>query len=290
MLVNTLTRYLVIFLLVVGLAACGGGSGSSSNDRDYELYVPASYDGLTATPLIVVLHGFGGSGSQILGYFRLADAAERHGFLVAYPTGISDAFGRNHWNGTDACCAFTGIKTDDVGFLSTMLDDIEANFNVDAKQIFLTGYSNGGFMSHRMACDRSGRIAAIAALAGVSWDDPNECQTQEPVSILQVHGDLDGAILYAGGFSNGVPYPSANDTVSDWANLNGCTGSLVNSGLNIDIDQSLGGDETVVERFTGCPSNGEVELWTIVGGGHGPSFDDSWPDALWGFFSTHPKP
>ena len=75
---KTLIYQLCVLLLLTGLTACGGGGGgsSSNDDRVYEMYVPASYDGLTATPLIVVLHGFGGDGAQILNYFRLADAAE----------------------------------------------------------------------------------------------------------------------------------------------------------------------------------------------------------------------
>jgi len=290
--------YFVCGLFLIGLLnACGGSSGGSSSspedlvdDRPYELRVPSSYDVNTPTPLIVVLHGFTGDGAGILSYFRLAGAAERHGFLVAYPDGSLDSMGRRHWNGTDACCAFTFVQTDDVAYLSALIDDVEANYNVDPRQIFVIGYSNGGYMSHRMACDRSNRVAAIVSLAGASWNDPNQCQTQDPVSVLQVHGDLDGTVLFDGGFSGGVPYPSAIDTVSDWADRNGCTGTLVDSGMNINLDQTIAGDESRVQRFTNCPASGEVELWTILGGDHGPDFDDSWPDFFWAFLSSHPKP
>jgi len=252
--------------------------------------VPGSYDVNTPTPLIVVLHGLGGSGAQILSDFRMDAAAERHGFLVAFPDGSRDSFGRMHWNGTDACCASGFDLEDDVRYLSILPDDIEARFNVDDRQIFFIGHSNGGFMSHRMACDCSSRVAAIVSLAGASWNDPNDCQTQDPVNILQVHGDLDNGIFYNGGFRQGVQYPSANDTVTDWATRNGCTGTLVDNPPNLNIDVGIPGDETRVQSTTNCPAGGEAELWTILGGSHAPDFDDSWPDLFWAFLSSHPKP
>jgi len=291
---------LIPIIIAILVSACGGSSGGNNStltdeellaDRPFEVLIPASYDMSTATPLVVVLHGFGGNGGQILSYFRLAAAAERHGFLAAYPDGTRDFNGIPHWNATNACCGIErNPPPDDVRYLSVLLDDIEANYNVDSRRIYFIGSSNGAFMSHRMACDRSNRVAAIVALAGVPWNDPDKCQTEEPVSILQVHGDLDNAILYGGGFIDGVPYPSAIDTVSEWATRNGCNSGLVDSGTNINIDVGISGNETRVQQFTNCPTSGEVELWTILGGGHVPSFDDSWPDSIWGFLSNHPKP
>ena len=145
-------------------------------------------------------------------------------------------------------------------------------------------------MSHRMACDRSSRIAAVVSLAGMPWSDPHLCQTQEPVSVLQVHGDLDSVVLYSGGFIGTNSYPSAVDTVSDWATRNGCAGTLVDTAMNLNLDVSLAGDETRVQSFSNCPAAGETELWTVLGGSHGPDFDDTWPDFIWGFLSSHPKP
>ena len=289
----------IILFVLFFLSACGGNSSVSDADktdeellssRPYEVMTPSSYDVNTATPLIVVLHGFGGNGSGILSYFRLAESSEKNGFLVAYPNGTRDLNGRSYWNATDACCGATSQPADDVRYLSLLLDDIEANYNVDAKQIYFMGLSNGAFMSHRMACDRSTRVAAIVALAGVSWKDADLCQTEEPVSVLQLHGDLDDAILYDGGFFSGARYPSAIDTVSDWALKNGCTGTLSDNGSNIDIDTVISGNETRLQQFSECPGNGAAELWTIVGGGHVPRFDDASIDYLWEFLSSHAKP
>ena len=288
--------YILVYF-VIFLTACGGSGDSSPptaeeliDDRPFEIKIPSSYDATTATALIVVLHGFTGDGEQILSYFRMSDAAERHGFLVAYPDGSRDSLGRRHWNATDACCAFDANRTNDVRYLTALIDDVEANYTIDPKRVYIIGYSNGGYMSHRMACDHSNRVAAIVSLAGASWKDPDICQTLEPVSILQVHGDLDNSVLYSGGINGSIPYPSAVDTVSDWASRNGCTGILVDSGMNVDIDVGISGNETRVQQFGNCPTSGDVELWTILGGNHGPNFDNKWPDFIWAFLSNHPKP
>src|SRR5258706_3929439 len=82
------------------------------------------------------------------------------------------------------------------------------------------GHSNGGFMSHRLACDAP-RIAAIVSLAGAVWNDPSKCKPAGPVSILEVHGNADLTINYNGGQKKGYTYPPAHTTVATWAGKNG---------------------------------------------------------------------
>jgi polyhydroxybutyrate depolymerase len=148
-------------------------------------------------------------------------------------------------------------------------------------------------MAHRMACEAADELAAIVSLAGMTWKDPSRCKPQGPVSVLQVHGDADDIIQYGGGlFATGHDlgqYPSAPDTVAQWAALNGCTGARADTGMRLDIDQGLPGSETRVERYAGCPQ-GAVELWTIAGGGHTPQLTADWPALLYGFLSAHAKP
>ncbi|MFT5398230.1 MAG: polyhydroxybutyrate depolymerase [Planctomycetota bacterium] len=95
--------------------------------------------------------------AQLRSNFGLDASAEKHGFLLTAPDGSRDSGGRPHWNGTDACCAAQPSTLDDVRYLTLLLDDIQARFNVDASRVYFIGYSNGGFMVHRMACERSTR-------------------------------------------------------------------------------------------------------------------------------------
>lgn len=256
--------------------------------RRYEYQVPPGYDPARPTPLVLLLHGYGATGFlQNAVYGDFAGFADRTGILFAWPEGTQEAGGGKHfWNATDACCDFAKSGVDDVAWLDAVIDDMSAHFNVDPKRIYLTGHSNGGYMSHRMACDRAGRIAAIVALAGDNWKDLARCQPSAPVAILQVHGDADDAVKYEGG----ALYPSARESVLGWVKKNGCAPAADGSPLPLDLDTRAAGAETSIERWAGCQPGGAVELWTMHGVGHVPSLDGRWPEAIWAFMAAHPKP
>jgi len=266
-------------------------SGDLIEERPYGLVVPKAYDPRTPTPLVLLLHGYTASGAVQLAYFGLSAVAEEQTLLLAYPDGTVDGNNNPFWNATDACCDFFGSGVDDVAYLTAVMDDVAANYNVDPKRVFVVGHSNGGFMSHRMACDRADRVAAIASLAGATWSDPAMCQPSEPVAVLQVHGDDDQVILYGGGGFQGGVYPAAVDTVGTWAEKNGCSGELEATDTRLDLDADVKADETRVERFAGCPSvSTEVELWTLEGAGHVPDLvQPTWPAEMVEFLLAHAK-
>jgi polyhydroxybutyrate depolymerase len=108
--------------------------------------------------------------------------------------------------------------------------------------------------------------------------------------VLELHGDADPTVLYAGGLDGTIAYPGAVETVSDWADKNGCGATLDESGAPRDLDSSLPGAETKVGTFAGCPPGGDVELWTIQGGGHTPNFGADFPSVIWSYFESHAKP
>ena len=215
--------------------------------------MPTGYQSGTPTPLVILLHGYGASGAGQESYFQLGAVADEQTFLYATPDGTPDATGRQFWNADDACCDFFATGVDDVAYLNAMIDDISSKYTVDPKRIFVVGHSNGAFMSHRLACDLSGRVAAIAALAGAVWNDGRSATRPVAVSVLDVHGDADAVIAYGGGavaaglVAPGVPsktqpsYPSEAQTMATWAAKNGCTGALATDGVVLDLDALLAG-------------------------------------------------
>ncbi len=262
-------------------------------DRPYSSLTPRSYSPSSPSPLILVLHGYGGTGRWQAEYFRLLELAEAKGFVVAFPDGTPDHEGKRFWNATDGCCDFDHRAPDDVAYLSAVLDDMQARFNVDRKRVYAIGLSNGGFMSHRLACDLAPRIAAIVSLAGAQWRDATKCNPTAPVSIVEAHENADPIIRPDGGivFSrpNMAAYPSETQTVATWAAKNGCTGRLVRAKGAIDLNASVGGADTTIARYEGCPVGGAVELWSIEGGAHVPKLERAWADAVYAFFLAHPK-
>ena len=233
------------------------------------LYYPSDYDGTQALPLIVGLHGFTSSGAGLEGYFNLATQIEERQFLYAIPDGTRNLIGLRFWNATDACC---GSGVDDSAYLRGLVELVQRDYAVDDRSIHFTGHSNGGFMSHRMAIDHADLVASIASLAGMNYLNAAAHDPSESVHVLQVHGTADGVIDYNGGTAFG-PYPSAEQTVLNWAEYNGMEATSEVNGNPFNLDGAVPDRETTSTVYDRDNSQGiGLELWTLEGSGHSPAF------------------
>jgi polyhydroxybutyrate depolymerase len=258
--------------------------------RPYTLHVPSGYDPTKPTPLVVMFHGYSADGSSEELYMGLTEASDASTFLYAYGDGTLDKMALRFWNATNACCDLDSIPVDDVAYFDAIVADVSSKYNVDRKRIYEVGHSNGGFMGHRLACDRASTLAAVVSLAGAQWDDPTRCNPSEPVSVVELHGDADAVVDYNGGSTTEGTYPSAPATVNIWGAKDGCTGGLSPTGQMLDVDTTLPGSETVVSAFGGCPPGIDVQLWRIQGGSHIPTISrPGFAEMVWGFLSVHHK-
>lgn len=266
-------------------------SGTLGGDRPVTVHVPASYVDGTPAPLVILLHGFTASGDIEESYFRLTPLSDERGFLYAYPDGTLNASDIRFWNATKACCDVGNSKVDDSGYLSALIEQIQARYTVDPKRVYLVGHSNGGFMAYRMACDHSDQIAAIVSLAGAMFDDVKDCGASAPVAVLQIHGTADTTIAYDGGAILGNAYPGAKTSVEDWATIDGCQTEPDTAAASLDLDSSIAGKETTVTVYgQGCKSGGHAELWTIKGGAHVPKLSPEFSSDLVDFLFAHARP
>jgi polyhydroxybutyrate depolymerase len=202
-------------------------------ERTWRVRLPAGYDG-SPRPIVFVLHGGFGSAEQIQTRQAAFDPiAERERAIVVYANGIAaDESATNPlaraqtWN-AGACCGPAATQNvDDVGFLTAVLDRVEAEACVDKRRVFFTGMSNGGMMSYRMGCERADRVTAIAPVAGSL--QLATCAPSRKVPIFVVHGTLDESVPYNGGMGCGpgmVMTDAIPDIVADWAGRNSCTGA-----------------------------------------------------------------
>lgn len=269
--------------------------------RPVDLYVPSTYNGQTPMPLVIVLHGYTLSGQAAENWFGFRPLAEARGFLYCYPDGTTDPWGNRFWNATDSCCDFWNTGVDDAGYLRGVIDEIARQFVVDRKRVYLIGYSNGGWMAYRMACQSANLIAGIASLAGATFLDPSRCQPCEPVNILEIHGTADTHVSYYGGAlvtsglplqfpANLPPFPGAVKTLQIWATYNGASGPITETAPSMDLDLNVSGLDTVVTRYSNSPPGGAVELWTINGGDHVPSPSSQFSPRVIDWLLAHPKP
>lgn len=261
-------------------------------------HVPEGYAPSQPAPLVVILHGYGASGTLQSMYLRLRDLADGEGFFLVAPDGTRDETNKRYWNATDVCCATEPTAPDDVAYVGGLVDEIRGVYAIDPKRIFIVGHSNGGFMANRLACDRAELFAAIVSLAGATWKDPSRCKPSAPVAMLQIHGDADSTVPYEGGTlpPNLLPnqpsasFPGAEETVAAWATNNGCAATPEAAGAPFDLDEGLAGDETTPIRHADCAKGGAAELWTIHGGSHIPALAKDAPARIWAFLAAHAKP
>ncbi|MEI7617790.1 MAG: alpha/beta fold hydrolase [Actinomycetota bacterium] len=257
--------------------------------RPFDVFVPSTYNGTKAVPLVVLLHGYGASGAIQEAYFQIQPIAESHGFLYVHADGTKNATGSQFWNATDACCGGPAATVDDSAYITSIIESVQKNYKVDPKRIYVMGHSNGGFMSYRMACDHADKIAAIASLAGATFSDISKCAPSEPVSVLEIHGTGDQTIKYAGDQIQGRGYPGAQTTTATWAGYDGCAATSTTSPTKVDLEPGIDGAESSIAAFDGCPTGLGVELWSIEGGQHIPSVSPAFIGAIIDFLLAHPK-
>jgi polyhydroxybutyrate depolymerase len=266
-------------------------------ERTYILHIPSSYDANSPTPLVLSLHGGAGNAENqrwVSGFNELSD---EKGFIVVYPNGTGKLEDKIlTWNGGTCCGYAVTNQIDDVGFIRSLIAELQSQYNIDPKRMYATGLSNGGIMSYRLACDAADIFAAIGPVAGTQ--NYVRCTPDEPVSVIHFHGTDDTHLPYGGGSGGdsiaGVLFASVEESLDFWKNVNQCNPTPHVRTFE-DIEH---------QSFTGCRKGTAVELYTIIGGRHAwPGSDGpAWPGGdeptqtisasalIWDFFSAHPKP
>jgi polyhydroxybutyrate depolymerase len=266
------TAWCLVALLLVLAAACGGGGGGGGGDvapeaavahrrlqvggmdRTYRLYTPPDSEDAGPVPLVLALHGSGNSAESLVDSSELDQAADAGGFIVAYP----EALGRI-WNGGFCCTNGRGDPSADVRFLDQVITDVTAVRRIDEGRIYAVGFSGGGMMAYRLACDLAGRFAGVGAIAASMVLD--DCRPARPVSVIAVHGTADEVVPYQGGRIQGgatKPAPPPLAVAERWAELDACA----------DARTSDVRDTVATVTWSQCGGGTEVRLVTVEGGGH----------------------
>jgi polyhydroxybutyrate depolymerase len=252
---------------------------SSGVERRFLVHVPERA-AAGSLPLVLELHGSGGSPERQMELSQLALLAERRGFLLVAAEAID-----RRWNVPPET-----TRASDVQFVSDLLDAVAREACIDHSRFFATGFSGGGRMVSQLACDLAPRVAAIAAVGGIRFPEP--CASARRVPILAFHGTADDVNPYAGG---GQPYwgTGVDAAVDGWASHNGCTSRN---------EETVAPVTRIRHGGSGCT---DVVLYRIDAFAHtwpsAVSFAPAWSgspadgsasatanDLLWSFFEQHP--
>jgi polyhydroxybutyrate depolymerase len=266
--------------------------------RTYLIHVPPSYDAGTPVPLLLMLHGRGGSGEDIAELTSFSKLADEKSFIVLYPDGLD-----NQWNYVKDVPGYTSMTQDDTGFLLALLDEVSGQYTIDEKRVYVAGFSNGGFMTQRLACDAPERFVAFASVSAAGFGGmPELCKTPTPLSILFMHGTFDAVVPWQGMVrGNGYMLAPVTDTLAFWSKYASCEGEVVDTALEKKNPDAV----TSVTLFSvGCADDNEILLYAVQGGGHNwPSVEGMIPEefagnvnmdvraseVIWEFFSRHEK-
>ena len=223
-------------------------------DREYILYVPSSYDGTSAVPILFNFHGFGGSASQFMQEADMRSLAEADTFILVYPQG-SCLDGSSHWNP----CPIGGDNkstADDVGFFESMISEISSQYTIDMERIYAAGYSNGGMMAYGLANYKSDLIAAVASVSGAMLNCTGP--TSHPMPVIHLHGTSDAVVSYNG--SN--DWNSVQSTLDYWTSFNN---TISTPTINTD---NTGGMTIEHYSYEQGDNSVSVEHYKYIGGDH----------------------
>lgn len=249
-------------------------------NRDFLVYVPNAYDGSEEVPLVFNFHGTFLDGNFMMNYTLMNNVADTAGFIVVYPNAIGSEknFNSYDWPRDNP----QELDVNDLGYVDAMLDTLIANYSIDSDRIYACGFSAGGYLSLRLACQVPNRIAAIATVGpALSLVNANACQGERVVPWLGFHGTKDVYLEYDADGPGG--WQSVNETLNQWVALNGCVKS--DTTMLPDIDPN---DGTTVQKisFYDNEDRALVVMHKIIDGGH------TWPGGVaektngWGLGNT----
>jgi polyhydroxybutyrate depolymerase len=226
--------------------------------RNYRLYIPAAYNGSTAYPLILNLHGYTSNALAQQQYTVFGPIADTAHFLMVYPNGTT-YMGQPYWNSF-------GSGANDIQFLSDLIDSLSADYNIDGNRVYSCGMSNGGYMSYTLACALNNKIAAVASVTGsMSTYTKATCSPGRPVPVMQISGTADATVPYTGTSTS----LHIDSVMKYWRVNNNCNPSAIFTNVpDINTSDGCTAQHYVYNGGTGGSS---VELYKIIGGGH------TWP-------------
>ena len=308
-------RFICAIILLFIISSCGGGGSSpdnSSNDtntdenstqpcspyqsgigagstftcliehdniiRQFYIYVGSTYT--SNSSILFSLHGYTSRGLWNMNYTGFQSIADQEGFIVIYPQGtLLPSTGQTHWNVGGWT---TGSTTDDVGFINEIIEFIDDEYSIDKSRIYSTGMSNGGYMSYKLACDLSSKIAAVVSVTGSMTPETfDSCSPTHATSIAQIHGLQDSVVNYYGSLWS----KPIEEVIDFWMSFNNCS----ETPETIEINGINGGG--IHNIYSNCDNQTSVELFLMTNMGHDwPNFDNHDIQAsttVWDFLSKY---
>lgn len=241
------------------------------NQRLYSLHIPDNFDGTESAPLVVFLHGGGGNAQSAQNFTNFNKTSEENGFLVLYPQAWFESEPNSFVWADGRGLAPDNLGINDVGFVNSLVLQLKSVYNIDQSKIYLCGFSNGSFLTQKIAFESSGQFASIGTIGGtMSQELYDNGNPNRAIPMIYIFGTSDPLVPYDGGYVSGntnlKPVVGVEAAVDFWVNNNNCESAAV----SINLQNIATNDNSTVSVFeyTNGNCNSKVKFYKINGGGH----------------------
>lgn len=257
--------------------------------RSFVYYTPSNWTTGQQVPLLILLHGLTQTGAGVMDITQFNSIAEQDNFIVVFPDGLNFA-----WN---ANMNLTVSTADDLGFIEALAQHFQTNFGTNPLRQYLVGFSNGGFMSHKIACESSMCFAGIATVAGNMSDTTYaNCSPHHSPAVLHIHGTADAVVPFNGGAGTGV---SVDQVMNKWSGFLTCSSTPITTAMPNTNLLDLSSPQRITYQNCASPLelikiDGGGHQWpgiqTLVGGAGTINFDFYSPQVIWDFLKNKSCP
>ena len=233
-----------------------------------------------------MLHGWTASGALAEIYTKMAEGADKRGYVSVFPDGLGQTKG---WNA--GFIDLSGQKKNDVQFVGDLIDEVSREVKIDPNRIYVCGHSNGAFLTHAVGAELGGRLAAIGAVAGtigIPRAQTHIPDPKSPLSVMIIHGKLDPTVAFSSDSKALLKGYGAEESAQWWAEKDGI--ALAPRKSKADrIETTTYRSGTTGPEVTLVTSETGVHSWPggLTEKGQETQFGASAVDLLFGFFDRH---
>ncbi len=191
----------IVLAMLAGLVALAASPASaqpcdpcSIAAGQYRATAPPGWNGRDPLGLLLFLHGWQATGSNMVDDPAVAGPAARLGFLLVAPDGIGKSWGH---------VGSPSQQRDDVAFLRDVAADAKRRWPIDPARVVAAGFSQGGSMVWDLACFAAADFTAFLPFSGGFWEPMATSCSTGPVNLRHVHGRDDRTVPMAGRRLNG---------------------------------------------------------------------------------------
>jgi polyhydroxybutyrate depolymerase len=218
--------------------------------RRYLIHVPPGYDGSTKTPLVVLLHGLGGTPQAVIDTTSMGTIADKKDTIIVAPL----ARGRvTEWDFRTPI----SDPTSDLAFVRDLVKELKGDACIDSSRVYAAGFSNGSVLALALACDGTTKFAAYGAVSGPYWND--SCRGAPAASVIYFHGLKDKVVPYGGADTVIGPLPPVNDVMASWAAHDSCPAASATTTVSKHVRHFA---------WNACKDGSSVDVYVVDNGGH----------------------